>query len=76
MSYLAEVHMPDREIVELDQRQGETGDVEVSELTDEYPAESTYGEEEEFSDDEGVRRNVSLYLPTRKKSQIKKGGYI
>ena len=66
MSYLAEVHMPEKEIVELD-------DVEVSELTDEYPAESTYGEEEEFSDDEGVEEErIPLPPPPEKKVKLKK----
>ena len=61
MSYLAEVHMPDREIVELD-------DVEVSEIADEYPEE-----EEEYSDDEGVEEErIPLPPPPEKKVKLKK----
>ena len=66
MSYLADVIMPEDENRELD-------DVEVSELADEYPAEGTYGEEEEFSDDEGVEEErIPLPPPPEKKVKLKK----
>ena len=60
MSYLAEVHMPDREIVELD-------DVEVSEIADEYPEE-----EEEYSDEGVEEERIPLPPPPEKKVKLKK----
>tara|TARA_R110000765_G_scaffold95716_1_gene180231 strand:- start:904 stop:1554 length:651 start_codon:yes stop_codon:yes gene_type:complete len=58
MSYLAEVHMPEKEL----------DDVEVSEIADEYPEE-----EEEYSDDEGVEEErIPLPPPPEKKVKLKK----